>query len=405
MNLVLKSYKYCLLPTYEQKDWFDGLFNACIFVYNLALEVKKNAWSSAAKNISSYDLMKQLTELKHTDCKWLKDYPCKTLEASIANLDKAYQGFFRGGGFPKFKNKFDRTSAFFRKSIKVKDAKIRVAKIGWIEFIEHRPLPKGEIKNCVISKTNTNKYFVSILIQDGEDAPVKPEVRPESAVGIDMGLKTFATFSDGQKIDNPKFLSHELARLRIEHRKLSRRFKKGAKEQSKGWHKQKMVVAKLQEKIANKREDFLHKTSHSIVKQNNTICVETLNVIGMMKNRNLSSAIGDVSWASFINMLKYKAEWYGKNLIEIGQFEPSTKTCSSCGFVNKALTLADREWDCEICQAHHDRDENAAKNIKIIGLQTKPPTANVGTNVKRIGCKSNVAKGIINKQKNYDQEH
>lgn len=385
---MLKAYKYRLLPTEDQQKWFSGLFGACRFIYNLGLEVKKNAWSSAAKNITSYDLTKQLTELKHTECQWLKDYPSNVLEASIANLDKAYKGFFNGGGFPKFKAKFDRNSATFRQSIIVEGCKIRLTKIGWVSFILHRQLPKEEIRNCVVSRTNTGKYFVSILIQDGEEAPIKQEINPDYTIGIDMGLKTFATLSDGQKIENPKFLSHELSRLRIEQRKLSRRFKKGIKEQSKSWQKQKLIVAKLQEKIANKRADFLHKTSHSIVRQNDTICVENLNVAGMIKNSNLSKAIADVSWASFIEMLTYKAEWYGKNIIRIGRFEPSSKTCSNCGHTLKSLTLSEREWDCQNCATLHDRDLNAAINIKNFGLQAKPSLVNVVRRVKRMECES-----------------
>ena len=210
---------------------------------------------------------------------------------------------------------------------------------------------------------------------------VKPECFRVSAgiacnVGIDVGLKTFATLSDGETFENPKYLHKQLVRLRIEQRKLDRRYKRGVKTelQSKGWHKQKMVVAKLHEKIANQRTDFLHKVSTSIVKKYDTICLEDLNIQGMIKNGSLSKAISDVSWYEFKSQLEYKAKWYGKNILTIGRFTPSSKTCSVCGIKNKELSLSDRIWTCQGCGTSHDRDANAANNIKNFGLRTKSST-------------------------------
>jgi putative transposase len=385
---MLKAYKYRLLPTEEQQKWFCGLFGACHFVYNLALEVKITAWRSAQINVSSYELMRQLTELKNNECQWLNQYPATVLQSSIWNLDTAYKSFFSGGGFPRFKNRFDKKSGQFKQNISVLPGKIRLIKIGWVEFIEHRPFPTAGIRHCVVSKTNTGKYFVSILIDDEEEFPLKPEILEDSTIGVDVGLKTFATLSSGEKIENPKFLSHDLAKLRVAQRKLSRRFKKGAKVQSKGWQKQKKAVARLQEKIANKRADFLHKTSNSIISNNDSVCVETLNVKGMMKSQRLAKAVADASWSEFIRQLEYKAEWTGKNIIKIGRFEPSSKTCSECGNVNNELTLSERTWHCQNCDADHDRDLNAAINIKKFGLQAKPSPANVGQKAKRIGCET-----------------
>lgn len=376
---MIRTYKYCLLPTEEQKRIFINWFGACRFIYNLGLEAKKSAWESLRVNVSYYDLAKQLTELKQKECSWLDDCPRQSLESSLSNLDKAYMHFFNGGGYPKYKNKANRQSITFRQKNKVEAGKIRLTKIGWIDFIEHRPLGVGEIRTVTVSKTPTGAYFVSILIRDENELPVKRPILDETTVGIDVGLKTFATLSDGQTFDNPKYLHEQLRRLKKEQRTLARRYKKGVatKDQSKGWHKQKLVVTKLHEKIVNKRKDFLHKTSTAIIKQFDTVCLEDLNVAGMMKNRALSKSISDVSWYQFGVFLKYKAEWYGKNVKVIGRFDPSSKICSTCGTINKELKLSDREWPCQKCGITHDRDENAAKNIKSFGSKARPSIANV----------------------------
>ena len=302
-------------------------------------------------------------------------------------MDKAYKGFFRGGGFPKFKKKSNDQSIQFRRWSRVDGNRIFLPKFGWVDLVLHRPLGEGEIRSVTVSKTPAGSYFVSVMIKDGSVIPEKKTIIEETGVGIDVGLKTFATLSDGQTIENPKYLHQELNRLKKEQRTLARRYKKGVKisEQSKGYHKQRLIVAKLHESISNKRRDFLQKTSTAIIKQFDTVCLEDLNVAGMMKNKSLSKAIADVSWSEFNRMLEYKAEWYGKNILRIGRFDPSSKICSHCGKINQELKLSDREWTCE-CGTRHDRDLNAAKNIKSFGLEAKPSPVNVGHQVKRIGC-------------------
>lgn len=386
---MLKAYKYRLLPTPEQGKTLSDWMSMCRFVYNLGLEVKATAWKSARINISSYELMRQLTELKNTEqCKWLSECSSQSLESALANLDKAYKGLFKGGGFPKFKKRSGTQSITFRQDSKIHGNKIQLTKIGLIDFIQHRKLGEGVIRKVVVSKTPADGYFVSILIMDETPLPDKKVITDKTAIGIDVGLKAFAILSDGTSFENPKYLSHQLKRLRIEQRTLARRYKKGVKTegQSKGWHNQKLVVAKLHEKIKNKRQDFLHKTSTEIIKNHDTVCLEDLNIKGMMQNRKLAKAISDVSWSEFNRMLEYKADWYGKNIIKIGRFQPSSKTCFDCGAINNLLKLSDREWVCSNCGILHDRDENAAKNIKSFGLEAKPSTANVGQKVKRIGC-------------------
>lgn len=386
---MLKSYKYRLIPTEEQKKHFASVFGCVRFIYNLALEVKMRAWKTNETNISSYQLMKQLTELKHTECEWLKDCYSSSLESAIANLDKAYQSFFRGNGFPKFKKKNNRQSIHYRRAGRIEGNMILIPKAGWVEFIKHRELWDGEIREVVVSVNPSGEYYVSILLKDDKSFPDKKPMLEETAVGVDLGLKSFATLSDGQFFDNPKHLQVQLNRLRVELRTLNRRYKRGIKidQQSKGWHKQRLVVSKLHQKIANQRNDFLHKVSTAIIKRYDTVCIEYLNIAGMIQNKNLAQSISCVGWGEFVRMLKYKADWCWKNISVIGRFVPSSKTCSDCGSINSDLTLSDRDWVCGICGSYHDRDINAAKNIKKIGLEAKPSIANVTQKSERIGCK------------------
>lgn len=374
---MIKVFKYRLLPTPEQETTLVRWMGMCRFIYNLGLETKIRAWEQKV-NLSSYDLMKQVTELKATECKWLTECSAQSLESALANLEKAYKGFFNGKGFPKFKKRSGRQAIAFRRLARVQDQKVFLTKIGGIDFIQHRPLGEGQIRTCVVTKTPAGAFYISIMVKDATELPEKKPINSESCVGIDLGLKTFATLSDGQTFDNPKYLHHQLKRLRIELRTLKRRYKKGVKifDQSRGYHKQKIVVARLHEKIANQRKDFLHKVSTAITKQYDTICLEDLNVAGMMKNEKLAKAIGDVSWYEFTCLLEYKAEWYGKNIVRIGRFRPSSKTCSECGYLLSDLELSIREWDCPECGTHHDRDLNAANNIKNFGLKTQPLIAN-----------------------------
>ena len=241
--------------------------------------------------------------------------------------------------------------------------KVKLPKIGWIKAVLHRKF-EGVLKTATVSMTRTGKYFISILVDDGKDLPEKEPFDDESAVGVDVGIAHFATLSTGEKIENPRHLKNSLARLKVLQRRLSRT-KKGSNNREKARRK----VAKLHEKIANQRSDFLHKVSHKLVSENQAIAIETLNVQGMMKNHHLAQAILDVSWYEFFRQLTYKAEWYGKVILTIGQFQPSTKICSACGEVVNGLTLADREWTCSKCGTVHDRDINAAINIKKFALQ------------------------------------
>lgn len=371
---MFKAYKYCILPTEEQKTQFSQIFGSVRFVYNLALETKITAYKHYKKNIDSFELINQVVDLKGY-VEWLKECPSQVLQQTIRNMDSAYSSFFKGGGFPKFKSKKGKQSCQFPQGVKVdfEKGKIYLPKIKWIDCVFSREF-NGVIKTVTVSRVPSGKFFVSILVDDGQPKPIKKPIKYDTAVGIDLGIKNFATFSNGATLANHKFLSRTLKRLRIEQRTLSRRFVKDAKEQSKRYHKQKLLVAKLYEKVTNQRRDFLHKMSTQIINEYDTVCLETLNTKGMMQNGNLSRSIGEMGWYDFKTMLEYKSEWHGKNIISIGRFEPSSKTCNICGSYNKDLNLKDRIWTCE--NGHIlDRDKNAALNIlnfAIKSINAKP---------------------------------
>lgn len=358
---MLKAFKYRLNPNEEQKVLLNKHIGASRFIYNLALETKQIAYAGNKHNLSCFELHSQLKDLKE-ELPWLKELNSQSLQQAITNVDKAYTAFFKGqNDFPKFKKKSNGGSFNIPQRVKVENGKLIIPKFtkkNGIDIVLHREL-KGEIRQATISKTPTGKYFVSILCETGETNKPKPKIKEETTIGIDLGIKDFAITSDGEVFENPKYLRKAQDRLKYVQRKYSKN--KGKRT------KQKLV--RLHEKVVNKRNDCLHKVSTKLIRENQTICLENLNVSGMIKNHNLAQAISDVSWSTFVNMLEYKAEWYGTNILKIGRFEPSSKTCSSCGNINRELTLSDREWTCVKCNAEHDRDINAAINIKNFSLR------------------------------------
>jgi len=365
---MLKAYKYRIYPTQEQKELMQRIFGQVRFVYNLGLETKITNYNGNKKNIDMYDLVKQIKELKDTECSWLKESPSQALQMSVRNLDNAYTNFFRGFGFPKFKNKHGKQSFQLPQGVWLSEnnKQIYLPKLNLVDIDLHREF-KGEIKTVTVSKTITNKYYVSILVENNISKPEKKPIKLETSVGIDLGIKDFVITSDGKKFENKDFFKSVMKKLRIEQRSLSRK-KKG----SNHYLKQKMAVALLHEHIRNQRHDYLHKISKYLVDNYDTICMENLNVSGMVKNHNLARAISDMGWNEFKSMVEYKCDWYGKNVSVIGRFDPSSKTCNVCGTINKDLKLSDREWTCKKCSSIHDRDTNAALNIRNFGLRNKP---------------------------------
>ena len=358
---MLKAFKYRLNPNEEQIVLLNKHIGASRFIYNLALETKQIAYAGNKHNLSCFELHSQLVSLKE-ELPWLKELNSQSLQQSITNLDKAYTAFFKGqNDFPKFKKKSNGGSFNIPQRVKVENGKLVIPKFtkkNGIDIILNRPL-KGEIRQATISRTPTGKYFVSILCETGEQNKSKPKIKEETTIGIDLGIKDFAITSNGEVFDNPKYLRKAQDKLKYIQSKYSKNKGKRTKQK----------LAKLHEKVTNKRKDYLHKVSTKLVRENQTISLENLNVSGMIKNHNLAQAISDVSWSTFVTMLEYKAEWYGTNILKIGRFEPSSKTCSNCGYINKELTLKDREWTCVKCNAEHDRDVNAAINIKNFSLR------------------------------------
>lgn len=370
-EIMLKSYKYRIYPNKKQQELISKFFGCTRFIYNLGLEAKNIAWGSDRKKISCFDLIRQITDLKK-DCTWLKESPNQSLQMSLINLEKAYINFFKGKGFPKFKDKNSKQSCQFIKnvSVSIDTGIIKLPKLKQVKCIFDREFV-GTIKTTTLSKTTTGKYFVSILVENQDQIPEKKPVIETTTVGIDLGIKTLAVLSDGTEIPNPRWFRKAQKNLKRQQRSLARK-KKGSKRRD----KQRLVVAKVHEKIKNQRNDYLHKTTTEIIRNYDTIVVEDLNVSGMMKNRKLSKAIGEIGWSEFRKQLSYKSEWYGKNLLVIGRFEPSSKICSCCGKINKELKLSDRKWSCFSCGIIHDRDKNAAINIKNFGLRKQPSTVN-----------------------------
>jgi len=356
--MVIKAIKYRIYPTELQTELLDKHISACRFVYNLALETKQAAWSSVRVNLSRFDLINQLPDLK-SHCEWLKEVSSQSLQASVSKMDSAYTNFFNGkSNFPRFKNKKTSRKSFTVTSLlRVGNDFIEIPKFReGIKAAIHRKF-EGKVKSGVVSKTPTGKYFISVLFETTENTPVKPVATEENTIGVDLGIKTFATLSDGRVIENPRCLKKALSKLKYTQRKYSKY--KGKRTKRK--------LALLHEKVANKRNDFLHKVTKKLIDENQAIALETLNVGGMMKNHKLAQAIQDVSWGKFNEFLTYKAEWYGVNILRIGRFEPSSKMCH-CGVVNKELKLSDREWTCNSCGSINDRDLLAAQNIKKFAL-------------------------------------
>lgn len=359
---MIRSFKYRLYPDKDQQTLLDKHFGATRLVYNLGLETKMMSYNGSKSTLTFFDLSKQLVDLKK-EYKWLNEVSAQSLQSSLRNLDDAYEKFFKGTtGFPTFKSKSAKQAYQCPQDVRFKDGKLSIPKFrSGINIELHRPF-KGTIKRATISKTPTGKYFASLTCDSHEAVPEKQNIN--KAVGIDLGIKTFATLSDGTKFENPKHLNKSIDKLKWLQRQMSKK-KKG----SSRYKRFKLRVAKAHEKVANQRKDFLHKLSDAITKRFDTLCIEKLEVSDMLKNHMLARSIEDCGWGIFGSFLKYKSEQRGVNLFQIGRFEPSSKTCPTCSTVNNTLALSDREWTCFSCNTLHDRDVAAAVNILNFGLR------------------------------------
>ena len=373
-------------------------FGCARWIYNHCLDRKITAWKENGVSLSRFDLQKELPELKkNPETEWLSEVNSQSLQSSIEHLDKAYRRFFRiKTGFPQFKSKHDSNQSFSIPQfvrINWETNRVYLPKIGHVKIAIDRRFD-GKIRSATVSKVASGRYFVSILVDTGLDEPQPFLIERETSVGIDLGLNHFAVLSNGEKIKSPKPL--------LKHHKKLQRLQGIASKKIKGSNnrrKSNRKVAIQHERIANIRNDFLHKTSSKIIRENKTVCLEDLNVQGMMRNHKLARSISDASWSRFVGMLEYKAKWNGCNILKIGRFAPSSKMCGKCGHVNSYLTLSDRTWVCPKCGTMHDRDLNAAQNIKSIALMKvkenvgeelpdlKPVESRVNTGGRKTSCK------------------
>lgn len=359
---MLKSYKYKIKPSEEQVVLLNKHFGSIRFVYNHFLNERKREYDTRKQSLTYNDNAKSLTQLKmQEEYSWLKEINSQSLQASLKNLDGAYNGFFKKRAqFPKFKSKHGRNSFCVPQSVKLEDNNLIIPKFKEpIRVIIHRRF-KGEIRQCTLSKTPTGEYFVSILVNT-EHEKFKKTGRQ---VGIDLGLKDFAITSDGTRYKNNRYTKKYAKKLKKEQQHLSRKQK-----DSNRYNKQKLKVARLHKKITNSRNDNLHKVSTELIKKYDIIFIEDLNTKGMMKNHKLAKHIADASWSKFVDMLSYKANWHDKRIVKINRFYPSSKACNKCGYINQALSLGDRTWGCPKCRENHDRDLNAAINILLEGIK------------------------------------
>jgi putative transposase len=370
---MYKGFKYRIYPNEEQKDLILKHIGCSRWIYNYALNKKTESYQQTGKGLSRFDIQKDIPKLKkNEETFWLKEVNSQTLQTSLEHMDKAFTKFFKEKkGYPKYKSKKHNKQTFSipqNTYVNFDEGNIKLPKFkDPIKCILHRKFI-GNIRTSTITKTPTEKYFISILVELPEEPPKKKPIDENQAIGIDLGVKTFATLSNGIKIENPRHLKISIKKVKKLQRQVSKKIN-GSNNKEKSIRR----LALLHEKITNKRLNFLHKTAHYLTNNFNTLCLETLKSGNMIKNHKLAQAINDIAIGKFNEIIDYKCEWIGTNILRIGEFEPSSKMCS-CGIINKKLKLSQRIWTCNSCGITHDRDILAANNIKRFAF-TKNNTA------------------------------
>jgi len=362
-NNIYRAYKFRLYPSQQQKEYFAKTFGCVRFIYNKMLEDKIKRYQETGERLRNHPAQYK------DEYPFLKEVDSLGLGNAQLNLERAFRNFFgdKAVGFPKFKKKKSKqsyTTNNINGTIYIKNGRIRLPKLKSMVKIKQHRLIAGRIKSATVTQTPTGKYYISILVEE----EITPLPKTNKAIGIDLGLINFAVTSDGEIIQNPKWLRKSECRLRKLQKDLSRK-KKG----SRNWEKARLKVAKLYEKVANQRRDFLHKLSSKIIRENQVIILEGLRVKNMLKNRCLSKSIGEAAWAEFRTMLEYKAKWYGRQIIIAPSSYASSQLCSYCGYKNEEVrNLRLREWTCPECNSVHDRDVNASENLLKLAIGFAP---------------------------------